>query len=199
MKTYQISTTFVLHGGRYSINSPDNDDFFRQCTDLVEKKSVHILLCYWAHPEERWEMMAARDKLKINKQTTKKTNFSVVMDVSDLYVQIIFGDVLFVSGGEAEFIEPYLPKLTELREKLRGKVYVGSSMGAFIVSSHYVLSLPTQDENTVHHSLGLLPVSTLCHWNIEKRKKQKIDLLQKEAPNLPIVLLDEQKFITIVN
>jgi len=191
-----MAITFVLHGGETSIDSSANDEFFRQSTELVEKETVYIVLCYFARPKEQWDTLIRRDQPKFTKQTNKQISFSVTQSVTDLYTQLERGDVLYVSGGEAELIEPYLPQFSQLKEKLQGKVYLGSSMGAFIVSAHYVLSLSAQDENTVRHGLGLLPICTLCHWNVEKNKQKKIDLLKKVDIRLPIVLLDEQKFVT---
>ena len=193
-----MSTTFVLYGGKTSIDSSANDEFFRQSIDLVEKNTIHIVLCYWARPRERWDALAERNKKSITKQTSKYVKFSITKDIADLYTQLEHADVLYVEGGEAELIEPYLPQLLGLKEKLQDKVYLGSSMGAFIVATHYVLSLSPQKENTVHHGLGLLPISVLCHWNVEKKKGLKMDLLRKEDARLPILLLDEQKFATFV-
>ncbi len=198
MQTADASTVFILHGGKTSIDSSQNDEFFLQSTELVEKNSVHIALCYWSRVKEQWDALAAQNQDKITKQTSKQVKFSVVQSVEDLYIKLEQADVLYVAGGEEELIEPYLQKLSQLKEKLKGKVYLGSSMGAFIVSSHYVLSLSTQNENKVYKGLGILPINTLCHWNVENKKQHKINLLRKADSKLPIVLLDEQRFVKFV-
>ncbi len=191
-------TKYVLHGGRTSIDSKDNDLFFQQFTSLVDKSEVKILLCYWAREKERQEEIFQRDKLSILAQTNKKVVLHMVGDVKDLFAKLPDYDVLYVAGGEAEFIEPYLPKLGGLKKALEGKVFLGSSMGAFITSRYYVLSFDAQDDKSVHRGLGLIPFNTLCHWNAEDKKKQKIKLLQDKDPKTPILLLDEAKFSTII-
>ncbi len=193
-----MPTTFVLYGGKTSIDSPQNDEFFKTSIDLVHRENIHIVLCYWARPKEQWEALAKRDRPKITKQTSKRVTFSTAQDVEDLFIKLEQADVLYVAGGKAKLIEPFYPKLSQLKLKLKGKVYLGSSIGTFIVSTHYVLSHANQDENTVHHGLGILPISTLCHWNVEKKKQFKIDLLRQAAPEFPIILLDEQKFVKII-
>ena len=129
-----MSTTFVLHGGKTSIDSPKNDEFFRQSTELVEKDKAHITLCYWARPKDQWDTLAARDQSRISKQSSKQVTFSISHDVKDLYTQLEQADVLYVAGGEAELIEPYLPKLSQLKEKLQGKVYLSTSPNKYALS-----------------------------------------------------------------
>jgi hypothetical protein len=72
-------------------------------------------------------------------------------------------------------------------------------MGAFIVSSQYVLTFEKQDTSEVHYGLGLLPISTLCHWDIEKKKEEKVHLLKQAAPDRPILTLNECKFAMFVH
>lgn len=99
-----------------------------------------------------------------------------------------------ISSNNDEFLVN--PKLGGLKEKLEGKIYAGSSMGAFLASKGYVLSSDGQDTNTVHEGVGLLPIQTLCHWDVENKKEQKLKLLKK-ASGLPILALDETKFVKI--
>ncbi len=51
------------------------------------------------------------DKSKVLKQTTKTITFSVAENIEDLYIKLVTHDVLFVSGGDAEPIEAYLPTI----------------------------------------------------------------------------------------
>ena len=68
-------------------------------------------------------------------------------------------------------------------------------MGAFLVSESYVLSMSDQAENEVHTGIGLLPIQTLCHWNVEAHKKEKLKLLS-DYSDTPIIVLGE--FETVV-
>ncbi|MFC1727061.1 Type 1 glutamine amidotransferase-like domain-containing protein [Patescibacteria group bacterium] len=190
--------TCVLHGGETSRKSPYNDLFFKQFTELVDKKTIKILMCYWSRDKSKWDELLKRDSEKVLKQTNKKVVFTLVGSVKDLYKQLADNDVLYVAGGDAELIEPFLPNIKDLKKHLQGKVYIGSSMGAFIVSKHYVLSFDSQDSNSVHDGIGMIPINTLCHWDPETRKSQKISLLKKKTPNIPILTLDECKHVTFV-
>lgn len=187
-------TTFLLHGGATSKDLPGNDLFFSQFTALVNKDDVKILLCYWSRKKDDWEKLTERDTFKIQKNTEKQVSFHVVEDIADLFSRIGDYDVLYVAGGDAERIEPYYQGLSQLGSKLSGKVYAGSSMGAFLASESYVLSFDSQDSDTQHKGVGLLPIQTLCHWDVEEKKEMKLSLLDD---NMPIIVLNEGEFVTI--
>ena len=190
-------TTFVLHGGESSRDTEKNALFFRQFTALVPKDLVHILLCYWPREQKEWQDTFAYDKAQIIKHAQKKTQVDMVQTPEDLFQKIIEADVLYVSGGEEENLRPYMAKLIGLKEALEHKVYIGSSMGAFLPSKHYVLSLSRQNTDVVYDGLGLLPHNVLCHWNIEKEKEKKIQLLEHKDSQSEILCLNEEEFKVI--
>jgi peptidase E len=194
-----MTTIYILHGGETTKDTPDNEIFFKYFTHFVQKDKVSILMCYFTKKKEIWDTRLETDRQKIEKQTTKKVSLTLAKDPEDLLKKLDSHDVLYVAGGEAELIESYLPLLKTLKKKLKGKVYLGSSMGAFIVSSQYVLSFEKQDTNEVHYGLGLLPISTLCHWDIEKKKEEKVHLLKQAAPDNPILTLNECKLAVFIN
>lgn len=193
-----MKTTFVLHGGATKKESIDNDQFFKLFTSLGSLQEVKILICYLARKKDEWKVLLRRDEPKIRKFSNKKIKLSVVEDVEDLYAKLKNSDVLYVAGGEPKYLEPYYPKLKDLQSALKDKVYLGSSMGAFMVSKNYILSSLVHGEKVVHQGLGILPINTLCHWNIEKKKEKKIKLLKKADSQTPILLLDEGKFSIFV-
>ena len=187
-------TTFLLHGGATSKNIPENDRFFAQFTERVDKNEVKILLCYWARKKDEWKKLFDRDTAKITQNTQKEVKFHVVEDIADLFSKINDFDVLYVAGGDAELLEPYYPDLSQLQEKLDGKVYAGISMGAFMASESYVLSFDSQDDERLHNGIGLVPIQTLCHWNVEDKRAFKLDLLDSHKP---ILTLSEGEFVEI--
>jgi hypothetical protein len=71
-------------------------------------------------------------------------------------------------------------------------------MGSFFAAKNYILSLAGQDFNIVYQGVGLLPINISCHWDVETKKEEKIDLLRESAPELPILTLDECKFSTFI-
>ena len=190
-------TTYILHGGNTKIDSVSNDLFYKQFTDIVPKDYVKILLCYWAREKNEWNERFEVDKVKILKQATKKVEINIVDPVDNLFTQLKDADVLYMSGGDEEYLRPYMSQLTELKDTLKDKVYIGSSMGAFLPSRHYVLSLDGQDTDIVFDGLGLIPYSVLCHWDIEENKDKKISMLKEKDPQTKTLLLEEEKFITL--
>ncbi|MFZ2025057.1 MAG: Type 1 glutamine amidotransferase-like domain-containing protein [Microgenomates group bacterium] len=190
-------TTYVLHGGMSSRVSEKNDLFFQQFTSLVSKDEVHILLCYWPRMKKEWQEKFEYDKAQIMKQTSKKVRIDIVSSPEDLFQKLIDADVLYVSGGEEENLRPYMSKLQKLKESLKNKIYIGSSMGAFLPSKQYVLSLARQNTDVVYNGLALIPYNVLCHWNIEKEKNKKMNLLKEKDPQIEILCLDEEQFITL--
>lgn len=189
-------TTYLLHGGKTSQPHPANDFFFSQFTKLVEKETVIILLCYFSREKSTWDALIERDTNSIKMNTNKEIKMLVAEDPKDLFSKLEKSDVLYVAGGDAEPIENLYAKLGDLKQKLDGKIYAGSSMGAFLASTSYVLSLSDQKENEVHGGVGLLPIQTLCHWNIEDKKEMKLNLLRDNS-QMPIIVLNEFETVTL--
>lgn len=191
-------TIFLLHGGKTSQQNSQNENFFKQFTELVSKDEVTVLLCYFARAKEKWDALIERDSNSIKNNTIKKVNILIAEDPKDLLLKVDKADVLYVAGGDEDLIEPVYKDLAGLEQKLKGKVYAGCSMGAFMASEQYVLSPDGQDTKTVHKGLGLLQVQVLYHWNIEQEKVRKINLLAKSSDS-PVIVLNEFETVTIYN
>jgi hypothetical protein len=43
-----MTTKYLLHGGETSRDAPENELLFKNFTDLVEKDSARILMCYFS-------------------------------------------------------------------------------------------------------------------------------------------------------
>lgn len=179
------------------MNSPQNIAFFKQFGLLVPKPQVKYLMCYWARPENRWQELFERDTARIINQTKQQVITELVDSPNDLFQKLPDFDGLYVAGGEAEPLEKQYPQLNDLKNHLKGKVYFGNSMGAFMAAKNYVLSLASQDDNTVHQGLGMISINILCHWNVETNKEMKLDLFSKQEPQTPIVTLNEEEFVTL--
>lgn len=192
-----MSTIYILHGGETSKESPLNEKFYSYFTDLINKDHVKVLICLWARNPAKREMALEKHTQNILKNTSKTVEISLAKDPQDLLSRIIDYDVLYIDAGYAENIEPFYKDLVNLKSKLESKVCIGSSMGAFAISTHYVLSYDDQDTTHVHAGLGLLPVNSLVHWNMEDNKQEKIALLKKVS-DLPIVILDECELVKII-
>lgn len=154
-------------------------------------------MCYFAWQKYDWQTGFDRDTKAIQAQSDKEISFSLAIDADDLLTKIKSHDVLYVAGGQAQLIHPYVQKLNKLKEALEDKVYIGSSMGAFIVATNYILSFDDKDQVNVYQGLGILPIGILCHWNVEQKKAEKLKKVKGKHLDLPIITLDEGKFVTL--
>ena len=191
-------TTYILHVGNTKIESAHNELFFKQFTDLVQKDSVKILLCYFAREKKFWNEQFENDKAKILKQSIKKAEINIIDTVDFLMRQLKEADLLYFSAGEEEFLRPYMAQLNFLKDALHNKIFIGSSMGSFLAAKNYVLSLSNQKEDKVYEGLGLIPYNILCHWNVEKNQEKKINMLREKDPQTPLLLIEEEKFEKLI-
>lgn len=193
-----MPTTYILHGGNTSIKSESNQNFFKEFENCVAKQEVSVLISLWSREKSSWSDLFVKYKEKISQSAEKNFYFDIANDPQDFANKIKNFDIFYVIGGDADNIEPLYSQLPDFKSQLEGKVYIGGSMGAFMVCTNYVLSFDQQDYLTVHKGLGILQLNLLCHWDIEKRKELKIEMLKKEAPDLPILTLGEGEYVKFV-
>lgn len=191
-----MKTTFILHGGNTSTDSLDNANFYSYFTNQVEKGKVKILVCPWARERSTWEEKLEKHRSRIADNTDKSFDLVVAEDPSDLLAKLDDCDVLYIDGGASESIRPIYETINELKDKVKGKVVIGSSMGAFVICSYFVLSFDEQDTDTVYEGLRLLPLNFLAHWNMEEEKDKKIALIKSKSA-LPILTLNEGESVII--
>lgn len=194
-----IMTKIVLHGGRVGEKTESNRKFFAEFTSDVSKPVVKVAMCYWARSESEWQKTNQRDEALIRQETNKGIETVLVKDTNHLQQIMPECEVLYVAGGEVTPIQQHVASLTWLPEALRNKTYIGSSMGAFVASVAYVASGDgeTADQTIVLPGFGLVPVTTLCHFNVESKKQEKIELLRAVYPSLPVVTLDEFEWVRL--
>jgi len=193
-----MPTTYILHGGNTSIKSESNEKFFKEFENSVARPEVSVLICLWSRDKSKWNGIFNEYKGRIVQSAEKNLYFDIANDPKDFSNKIKNFDIFYVIGGDADKIEPFYSELPDLKSQLEGKVYVGGSMGAFMVCENYVLSFDQQDYLTVHKGLGILKLNLLCHWDIEKRRDLKINMLKEEAPDLPILTLEEGEYVKFV-
>jgi peptidase E len=187
----------ILHGGGVGEQRTSNDRLFAEFTNDIDKPMIKVAMCYWARPRDEWEEKCERDVELIKKQSTKVVQYALVENPNDLRINMPECDVVYVAGGDVAPIQRYVPDLDWLPKALDGKTYVGSSMGAFVASVAYVSSSDGEaiDQRRALPGFGLVPVTTLCHFNVETFKQEKINLLRLAYPKLPVVALDEFEWV----
>jgi hypothetical protein len=194
-----VATTAIIHGGATSKPVEANDNFFKQFTSNSEsiEGKLEILACYWARPEEQWERLLDRDGGRIDEFSEREYDITILDKKPDISEELAAADVIYIAGGQADLIEPFYQRFRDLRELAAGKVIIGSSMGMFMLSQHYILSSDDGPvEMTVKEGLGLLDINTLAHWDIEPQQTEKISALQKNS-DYPTIALDEGEWAKI--
>lgn len=187
-------THYILHGGATSTENDKNDRFFRQFTASVDKPEVTIFLCYWARGDQAAQQkVIERDTPRILRNNNKEITLIVAENPEDLFAKLENADVLYVVGGEPEHIEPYYAELADLKQALDGKVYLGSSMGAYLISQSYLTS-NNSSKRDVTEGLGILPIQTLCHWDAVTDKDQRLNSL-KAYSEAPILTINEFEYV----
>lgn len=192
-------TTYVLHGGATSMSDPKNEAFFSQFTGLADSDSVTIAICYWARSRDRWDALFDRDSSMILEGTTKSVNLLVSETVDDLLNDVERADVLYVSGGSiTEVFLEHMEELKQLATLLDQKVYIGSSLGAYLASSLYTRSVDFHTSTRAHYGLGLIPLGVMCHYDTDEHRDEKMKLIHKTDPEMPILILNECEWVRLV-
>ena len=98
-----MTTRIFLHGGNTSQISDDNDRFFKEILDSVNKDTVKIVCVYFARPEHRWENSYEEDQYalrRISQELGKELETTLASyDIDDFIEKINESDVIFINGG----------------------------------------------------------------------------------------------------
>lgn len=195
--------SYVLGGG-FMKKAPDGGQaFFRAI--IGDRKTANVLICCFAMPYDQWQTGYDDDKNKI---------FSVNDGVSlsfqnanlDSFVdQVAWADVIVFRGGSTSDLMDSLKKVQGWQDHLTGKTIVGSSAGAYMLSSSYVV---TDKKPQLASGLGLLPIVIATHYrstfihggDIDKSRVfwDTIDnLMRTQASGRDVIALKEGEFITL--
>ena len=119
----------------------------------------------------------------------------VLATQDDFADQVAWANVVFMHGGRTEKLLEALPNFVEVKELLRGKVYIGSSAGANYVAENFL-----SQDNGVQRGSGLLPINTAVHYdsgNWQSRSAEDADALEKNLPSVRTLRLREGEFEVI--
>lgn len=184
----------ILHGGKTSKDLPQNDKFFTEFTDFPHKTTVKIVLCYWAMDEDTWQQVSDRDSNAIKKFAThKKVTIVVAKDKYHFEANIKDADVVYFGGGVYAKLYEAIKQIDDINAQLASKRVIGSSAGAFLLCKQSLNSFDEQPTE-VNIGIGLVPLSVLCHWNVEAEKEEKIIKLKTYSPTDALLLLDEGEY-----
>lgn len=185
MSMQNLKTKFILHGGTQKGNTDEYQiEFFNEIYKNTNS-SLNILLIPFSKDSDRRESSTSnlRDLFELFKKD-KTLSFEVANE-SSFISQMQHADIIyFMSGVSLKLLETLKP-FDNLRQALEGKIIVGESAGANVLSSYFYT--PSADQ--ISPGLGFIPVKTIPHYVDEYAGK-----LDDVAENIPLLKLKEYEF-----
>lgn len=191
-------TTFVLHGGFTSAKNDLNAGFYGEFSRYVPDGAT-ILLIYFAREDSEVEAreLFKEDREKILEQTKGKRFDFLLASQDEFLEQVKRADVIYMRGGDTDKLLAALKQYPDLARAIQGKVVVGSSAGAYAISTYYY----SGSKGGVYEGLGLLPIRVTCHYESKLMEREAdregIATLEKYPHNLELVALRDYEWKTI--
>lgn len=185
-------TTYILHGGYYKRDTPDNQKFFEA---IAERLPVGSKILFLAHAREKSDWQKRRDMAArqfSDYVPKKKIELVLASDNKDKFIeQLKASEAIFLPGGDPAPLYDFLKKTANLKELIKDKLVIGSSAGSWVLSKYYCLF--KTDE--ICEGLGILPIKTLVHWTEDQ--SAKLNKLKDHGEDLEIYKIPEEKFIVV--
>lgn len=197
--------TYVLGGG-FMKKTPDEGHAFYRAI-IGDRKTANVLICCFAMPYDQWQTGYDEDRNKIL-STNKEASLSFQNANLDNFVdQVAWADVIVFRGGSTDDLMNNLEKVQGWQNDLTGKTIVGSSAGAYMLSSSYVVTDTTPQ---LAPGLGLLPIVIATHYrstfihNGDTDKSQTFwddvdSMMRGQADGRDVITLKEGEFTTLSN
>ncbi len=179
-------TKYILHGGYTSVPVESNRNFFREIVKGL-KENAQILIVYFARKEIDYQESFRKDKANLLKHASDKQLKLTIALKDKLIAQIRDSDVIWIRGGDTFKLLKTLRQYPDFQEVIKGKVVVGSSAGACVMTKYFFSS----DVNAVFEGLGILPIALKCHY---KGEEEGLKRLRERAKGLEMVLLKEYEY-----
>jgi len=186
-------TKYILHGGKTSRKSKDNNKFFLEMTKGV-KEPMKILCVYFAREKEAWDKLFDQDKEHFSSVApTKVLELERADDNPKIFkAQIRKSDVVYMRGGVTEVLMSKLKPIKNFGELIKTKVVSGSSAGACVLSRFYHTG---SHKTHAKKGLGILPIKTFVHYFPEKQEELKE--LENLGQKLTIYKIPEERFVIV--
>ncbi|MDA3840354.1 MAG: Type 1 glutamine amidotransferase-like domain-containing protein [Patescibacteria group bacterium] len=182
-----MKTKYILHGGGALDKNEMNDEFFREILSL-DKKDLRILIIPFALDEKIFKIDFVASQFEKN-NIDKNLNFDSA-EIGKLEEQIKNADIIYLIGGKTLKLLAVLADFKNLSDLFNGKVVVGESAGAYVLSSCFY----SKSIDICSEGLKLVPVKTICHYDGED--KERLANCSKELEEL--ILKDyEFKMFTV--
>lgn len=197
------TTIYVLGGGFMKKTSDGGQAFFRAI--IGNRNTANVLICCFAMPHDQWQKGYDDDKDKILSVNRGATLSFQNANLDDFLSQVSWADVIIFRGGSTNDLIDNLSKVNGWQNNLSGKTIVGSSAGAYMLASSYVVTDATPQ---LASGLGLLPIVIVTHYrstfihNGDADKSwvfwDKVDdLMNAQAEGRDVITLKEGDFTTL--
>lgn len=192
-------TKYILVGGYLHKALDGGKSFCEELANGIDRNPIRVLDCLFARQEEIWPEKFKNDRNFFLRNSEK---FELELALPDKFLeQVKRSDVIFFQGGETRTLLSVLSGIKDWLKYIEGKVIVGSSAGAEIISKYYSVG----ETMNIGEGLGLLPIKVIPHWKSESDYDPEgrinwddlFDKLQSYKENLKIVTLKEGEFLAV--
>lgn len=179
-----METKFILHGGFANHTNSKNDIFFKEILENTPDNSKILLICF-AKPDN--EVLFNKEKVikQFQKNNINKKIKFELADEKNISEQIKKSDVIYLHGGITPKLLTVLQKIKNLRKLFNGKLIIGESAGAYVLSTCFY----SKTESGLSLGLGFVPVKIICHY--DGKDKQKLKSCSKD---LELLLLPSYQY-----
>ena len=157
-----MTTTYLLHGGRVSLQLPSNKAFIHEILTHTPH-TPHILRVPFAGHKEHLSLPHTQRKMATHAAGKPFTVSHATPDEQVFLEEIKRADVIYINGGDPKELLPWIVFLAQHLHLLDGKLVVGVSAGANCLAT-------AAYSNTYQQVLpgsGVLPIITICHYTDE--------------------------------
>ncbi len=159
---------------------------------VMHRRSATVLIVPFARQRSEWKPISERYRKALFSGFVRSGIASV--SVADPRTPVFFrqfarADLVFLCGGSELRLQKYISTIKWPRW---GKIIVGISAGANVLAKRYF----SNDRNRVETGLGVVPMSTICHYGSEKRSRL-IRLVARST--YPVVPLHDDEYIVLMN
>jgi peptidase E len=179
-----MKTTFFVHGGQARTVNYQNDLFY---SEILKGFSgmVKVLLVEFASDPDKIQKHITQDSAQFLKNAKSKKILFEIADPNKLEGQIKDTDIVYLSGAKTSNLLNALSKIPQFKSWIEGKVVVGESAGAKVLSTYCY----SKSAGGITKCLGILPIKLMCHYDgIYNNEFEGLD------SNLETVLLPEYAF-----
>jgi peptidase E len=154
-------------------------------------KIAKIVFIPFAKNKIDWNMTVQKYLNSFLHKLHKNNRLSISIAIPNkktLKNQLSNADIIFFSGGSELNLKALFKKETL---PIAEKIFIGISAGVNFLSKFYF----SNDRGRIETGLGVLPISTICHFSTEKNNKAK---LLSEGRKYPVIPIEDNKFVTII-